>query len=479
MIFERYKPIIEDWSAFSDACRQPLPTCIWRHPLRTTATRFTERFACDRVPISPVAWHPGAYRLPPDFSAGRRMEYWAGLYHVQEEIALLPALLLAPQPGECVVDLCAAPGNKTAQIALLMQNTGSVVANEVNASRMQPLRQVINRLGLTNVTTTVSNATTFPRQSRQFDRVLADVVCSCEGTSRKNPKILDLQKNEYCFKITRAQTAILVKALQLCKPEGRIVYATCTYAPEENERVVQSALEAVAPRIQARILSCQVVGLKWAPGLLMWQGETYRKDMANALRIYPHLNDTGGFFVALLEKTEDSRPERARLAFGTSSSNSTIKTVESKPLLELIENRFGISREYFERFSIFRKNSKVASLVTNEHDLVCHPRVETVGLPLIHINMKCPKLTTSAAQTFGHLATKHVLRLDRSQADAFLRGETFQAAREQVCNFEEDGYVLAQFEEMILGVGLFHMRGGVGEVRSQFPRAWQMSSRSN
>ncbi len=474
-ILNRYKDIIDNWSAFADACRTPLPTCIWRHPGRTQPGELEARLRRDGTNLEQIQWYPGACKLAPEFATGRRAEYWAGLYHVQEEVAMLPAHLLRPEPGERVLELCAAPGNKTAQMALMMQNTGMVVANEVNRKRMQPLRQVINRLGLANVTTTISDGTAFPKQPWQFDRVMADVVCSCEGTSRKNPELLELDENTYSLKVTRTQTALLIRALQLCKPGGRIAYATCTYAPEENEAVVEAALAAVAPKIRARILPCSVPGFTWSPGLTSWQDTRFREEMENTLRVYPHQNDTGGFFVALLEKTEDARKDFSRTSAPWRPDFETrVRKVDVEPLRQLIQDRFGIEQAALEPFEIFRTNSKVASLLRKEHDLPRHPRLETVGLPLIHINMKHKKPTTSAAQLLGPAAGKHILQATQEQAEAYLSGATCAASPDQISNFETEGYVFVKYDGMFLGVGIFYSRGEAGELISQFPKAWRI-----
>ncbi len=473
--FERYRPIIDDWDNFVEASRCPLPICIWANPRRIAPDCLAARLRTEALTVQEIGWNPLAFRVSPGSGIGRRLEYLAGLYQVQEEVAMLPAFLLRPEPGEFVLDLCAAPGNKTAQMALMMAGRGTVIANEVNGNRMQPLRQAINRLGLANVTTTVSDATAFPKQSRPFDRIMADVVCSCEGTCRKNPDVLDMDVKLHAERISRTQVAILTRALQLCKPGGRIVYATCTYAPEENEMVVQAALDAVSPKIAARIVAGEMPGWRWSPGLKKWQGAQFRSDMENAIRIYPHQNDTGGFFIALIEKTDDLRRPGAQVKEVTNVYTSArVKPVDSAPLFEFIETRFGIKRAIFSEYEIFRTNSKEASLRNRDHFPMAHPAPHTVGLPFIHINMKYPKLTTAAVMAFGQHASKHVLNVSHEQKSAFLRGEVFQAALDQVSNFAEEGYVVIKYDDIFLGLGILYLREDGTEVYGQFPKAWQV-----
>ena len=140
---ERYKPIVGDWEAFATAVTQPLPTTIWANPLKTTPEQLETLLAQSGIRLKPVGWYPGAYRWPDGMQPGLRWEYLAGLYHVQEEVSLIPVTLLDVRPGERVLDMCAAPGNKTAQISVALQNRGTVVANDRNAGRMRAARQCL------------------------------------------------------------------------------------------------------------------------------------------------------------------------------------------------------------------------------------------------------------------------------------------------------------------------------------------------
>ena len=305
---ERYRPLLgETWEAFCDVLHRPLPQCIWTNTARIDSgelSTWLER--CGLLAhAQQLSWAEDAWKIPADLgvSLGTLMPFLAGLYHIQEEVSLIPGWMLAPQPGERVLDTCAAPGGKSAQLAIMMQNEGTVVANDRSHGRLRALRSIIDRLGLLNVSMSHYNAANFPRDVGTFDRVLVDVPCSCEGTSRKNRRVLrSLEGFDYDNQ-SRLQRAILVRALEQLRPGGLLAYSTCTYAPEENERVVHAALEEVGRARYALCDAPELKGFVTSRGLTFWQDEVYADDLERCVRIWPHQNDTGGFFIALITRT--------------------------------------------------------------------------------------------------------------------------------------------------------------------------------
>lgn len=465
-IFNRYRPIIDDWPSFIDALNRPLPICIWANTARISPNLLLERLTSDGIDAEPVEWYAGAFRLSADVKIGNRLEYLVGLCHAQEEVALIPAVLLDPQPGERVLELCAAPGNKAAQMSLRMQQRGTVIANDFNHNRMRALRRNVERLGLLNVSATLCEAVSYPKQPQSFDRVLVDVPCSCEGTSRKSPEVLSHGDTS---NLERLQYGILRRGLQLCKPGGRVVYSTCTYAPEENEMVVQAALDSLQPKIQARILEANLPGLKWSPGLERWEGTAFRADMRNTIRIYPHQNDTGGFFLAVIEKLGDGDSGATASENQPSISLPELNWVDAAPHLDYLEDRFGIQHSMFDACGFFRANTKSVSIINRDHQSAASPYF--AGLPFMHTNMSYPKLSTAAALTFGKYATRNVVQLSRFFADEYLMGKTLFDAVENLY----EGYVFVKYEDITLGMGVFFQHESVTELRCSFPKAWQLA----
>ncbi|HWQ18937.1 MAG TPA: RsmB/NOP family class I SAM-dependent RNA methyltransferase [Methanotrichaceae archaeon] len=293
---ERYREIIPDFEDFLAILSQPLPASVRINTLKISKDRFIERLDRTGIGYHVLKWYPLGLRLDMD-RPGKLIDHTLGYIHIQEEVSMVPPLVLDPKPGESVLDLCAAPGSKTTQIAQQMENRGLVVANEPSLGRLTPLRSNCERLGAINVAITRYDGCRFP--DSQFDRVLADVPCSSEGTARKDLKVLNRSSQKRSLDLQRLQVSLLKRAVALTKPGGMIIYSTCTYAPEENESVVESVLDLG----QVHLERLSLPGLIDCPGLDEWCGHKYSDKLKLCSRYYPHENDTGGFFVAKLIKS--------------------------------------------------------------------------------------------------------------------------------------------------------------------------------
>ncbi len=297
-VLERYEPLVDDPEAFYETCRRPLPTTVRANPIKAPVERVRRALDDEGVAWTASEWNPHVMTVETDFP-GNTWANFHGWIHGQEEVSALPPVVVDPRPGERVFDACAAPGGKTTQLAALMDDEGLVVANDSNLGRLSALRSNAERLGVTNVAVTNRDARRFsldPFGSEPFDRALVDAPCSCEGTVRKNPEVIDEWSQSHVEHVAGLQKGILRRAVQATKEGGVVVYSTCTFAPEENEAVLDHVLEAE----DCRILPIDT-DLETRPGVTEWDGEEYDPQVADAVRIYPHHNDTGGFFCAKLE----------------------------------------------------------------------------------------------------------------------------------------------------------------------------------
>lgn len=295
---ERYEPLIEDFDAFREACERPLPSVVRVNTIKATVERAKRALEEQEIEWEDREWNETVLELDTD-SPGTTWASFHGWIHGQEEVSAIPAEVLDPQPGERVWDACAAPGSKTTQLAALMNDEGLVVANDNNLGRLSALRFNTERLGVTNAAVTNSDSRNFslkPFDGEPFDKSLVDVPCSCEGTIRKNPTALDEWSLGHIQSVAGIQKGILKRAIQATKEGGTVVYSTCTFAPEENEAVLDFVLESE----DCRMVEFDI-DLESRPGITEWEGDSYDESVEKAKRFYPHLNDTGGFFTAKLE----------------------------------------------------------------------------------------------------------------------------------------------------------------------------------
>ncbi len=307
---ERYRDLVDDWDALLEASRRPLPLVVWENPLRrahveqlalasglNATASIGDLLQTRGFDVGSLAWRGDAWRVGGLDKPGRTLEHYLGLMHVQEEVSLAPSTVLGAQAGETILDFCAAPGGKTACIAVGMDNRGTVVANDLRPQRLRPLRANCERLGIRNVVITPINGTRFPLDAGPFDRMLLDVPCSCEGNLRDSRPAPHGAAWGAVDGRGGLQATLLGRAWKLLRPGGVMVYSTCTFAPEENELVLDYALGA-----DATIEPFAIDGLRHDPGVTIWAGRSLRPDCANLARYWPHHNDTGGFTIARVRK---------------------------------------------------------------------------------------------------------------------------------------------------------------------------------
>ena len=242
---------------------------------------------------APVPWEPEGFYYDPETRPGLHVYHEAGVYYLQEASAMAPVALLDPKPGERVCDLCAAPGGKTTQIAGRMLGQGFLVCNEINPKRAKILSRNIERMGVANALVTNEHPETLAsRFPGFFDRVLVDAPCSGEGMFRKEEAAVTDWSQETVQMCARRQREILDSAARLVRPGGRLVYSTCTFAPEEDEETVAAFLES-HPEFAPEPVE--------APWFVPGENASYR--------MWPHKLLGEGHFAAVLRKTQGESGE--------------------------------------------------------------------------------------------------------------------------------------------------------------------------
>ncbi len=257
-----------------------------------------------KLPFSlhPVPWAEGGFYYPLEERPGKHPYFDAGLYYIQEPSAMAVVTFLAPAPGEKILDLCAAPGGKTTHIASMMNNNGLLISNEIHLGRAKILSQNIERMGIRNAVVTNETPNTLAlRFPGFFDRILVDAPCSGEGMFRKDPHACQEWSPENVEMCAKRQLDILIEAEKMLSCGGRLVYSTCTFAPEENEGTISRFLEH-CPWMQIETVGKNPA---FSQGRADWV-ENPAQGIEHTVRIWPHIAYGEGHFIAVLTKTKES-----------------------------------------------------------------------------------------------------------------------------------------------------------------------------
>ncbi len=253
----------------------------------------------DRTKIRRVPWERSGFYYDEDMAFGKHPFHEAGVYYIQEPSAMTPVSYLGAQPGEKILDLCAAPGGKSTQIASYMKNEGLLVCNEIHPARAKILSENVERMGIKNALVTNEAPEKLSELfGAYFDRILVDAPCSGEGMFRKNEE----SRGEWSLENVRLcadrQDTILDCADLMLRPGGRLVYSTCTFAPEENEGSVARFLERHPEYEIVKVEKYEGM----AGGRAVWTGGRNVKNIEDTVRLFPHLTDGEGHYLAVLQK---------------------------------------------------------------------------------------------------------------------------------------------------------------------------------
>lgn len=277
--------------------------------LMADAGEIPARLMADGFSLSPVGWVENAYTVPAEQRRAltESAAFTDGLIYIQNPASMLPPLLLEPGPEERILDLAAAPGSKTLQLAAMMENRGWISAVEPVKSRFFRLQRNLAHHGAENVHTYMKDGSRVWRHvPESFDRVLLDAPCSSEGQFLVEvPETWAYWSEKKVKEMARKQKRLLYSAVQCLKPGGRLVYSTCTFAPEENEAVVDAMLRKFGGSLE--VAKPALIPPEAVPGLTGWRGKRFDAALANSLRILPGAM-TEGFFACVLVKTGPTLP---------------------------------------------------------------------------------------------------------------------------------------------------------------------------
>lgn len=295
---ERYLTLFgEEIEAFLEGNDQPLPKTIRCNTLAIEPKMLVQRLEKKGFKLEDVQGLDYAFRVTAGkFPLGATTEYLLGYYFVQSVASMWAVEVLSPRESQVVVDMCAAPGGKTTHIAEMMGNAGALLVMDISRSRMRGLRSNLSRMRIENVLAIRVDASRIQETGFQADKVLLDAPCTGEGLIPIDPKRKQSRSLEDIKTMASVQRKLIGAASTLLKEGGTLVYSTCSFAPEENEEIVNYALQHCSLRVVD-------TGLPFGDrGLTRALGEVLDDSLVNARRFFPYKHNMEGFFICKLEK---------------------------------------------------------------------------------------------------------------------------------------------------------------------------------
>ncbi len=281
-----------------EANEKPLNQSIRVNTLKTSVVRLKERLESKDFKLRSIEHIPYGFEvIESKLNLGSTHEYLQGYYYLQNIASMFPALILNPKPTDVVIDMCAAPGSKSTHLAQIMENQGTLILIEKNRNRIPPLDLNLRRMGISNSIILNFNAIKLAQLRTKADKVLLDAPCTGEGLIREDPNRKKSRSIKDINKMAAIQKKLLSAGLKTLNPGGKLLYSTCSIAPEENEFVINEVLQNLSDYSINKIANQYGTN-----GLTEVFGYSLRSDIKFSQRLYPHLHNTIGFYLCLIKK---------------------------------------------------------------------------------------------------------------------------------------------------------------------------------
>lgn len=449
--FDHYAPYV-NVEELKQASARPLRKSFRVNTLKCSIDEFREWAMARAWKLDAVQWCAEGFFIEQAIDAaalGKDLLHQLGQTYMQEAASMLPVELLDPKPGEAILDLCAAPGSKTTQIAAKMMHVGCIVANDVQEKRLWTLRGALQRCGVTNTILTNKKGEWFGKQmTERFDRVLCDAPCSAQGVVRSDPKAISCCTPKHIETLRQTQLRLLEAAIHAAKIGGRIVYSTCTLTPEENEGVILGILEKFGNKIaviEDKGIGTKDLGTAINNSQLVQQSlRPYPFVPSPCLRLWPQTFDTEGFFSAVLTKTERTREvlPQEPIQFREKPLNRS----RQKDICSELAKRYGTA--FMEEGETLFESGDTIVLTNEATERFTMPVQDyAIGLPFLKIQKDGRTRPAHELVTLrGNYATENIYTLNDTQQSELLAG------KDTICPPSLRGEIIILWRGMPLGL---------------------------
>ena len=411
------------------------------------------------IELEPVIGIRGCLRVTKgEEKTGKTIQHIIGDYYIQSLSSMLPPISLNACENETVLDLCSAPGSKTTQIGEMMNNNGTLIANEIALDRVKMLVFNIDRMNLINAGVIHSKGELLNKiYQDHFDKILVDAPCSGLGIIQKKNEVSNWWSLERISVLGDLQLRLLIAAIKMAKPDGEIVYSTCTLTVEENELIINKVLE----KYPVEIVDLELP-VKSHPAFSSYEGKSLNPSLSKAHRILPWEISSDGFFIVKLRKTGITAQPGFFKPLKQNLKLLSFNKKEIQILLNNIIKDFGIERENFNNFNYLVKGNDIFFINKNwnENNLDVFNRIGT-RFGTIDRNGQIV-LHTQAAQILDNEINKSIFEIENpAELETYLSGGTIKKETENT------GQCVVKYQNLMLGTAVNTKQG----IKSRFPRS--------
>lgn len=424
---------------FVAACQRPLRKSIRVNTLKISVEEFLERAASKGWLLEAVPWCSEGFWIEADESVvplGNTAEHMSGLFYIQEASSMMPvsALFESKEQYSAVLDMAAAPGSKTTQIAALMNNQGVVVANEFSASRVKVLHANIERCGIRNAALSNFDGRVFGGWlPEQFDAVLIDAPCSGEGTVRKDADAMKNWSRESVIAISDTQKDLIESAFHALKPGGVMVYSTCTLSIEENQQVCHHLKTVFGDKVEFESLN-----------ELFPQAEKALTE-EGFLHIFPQVYDCEGFFVARIRKLGSVEAPKVKKRLGKFPFEKASAKVQSDVEIQLKKT---LDIDLPETSSVWLRDKDVWLFPNQLEPMLGELRFSRMGIKIAETHKKGYRWQHQVATTLATGGEKTSVALSIDDAREWFMGRDVRPE-----NLSGQGEVIVTLGNDVIGLG--------------------------
>lgn len=444
----------DDYDAYMNCLDQGM-----HHGLRVNTNKISVEDFLKISPfeLKPVPWTTnGFYYDDKACTPSKHPYYYAGLYYIQEPSAMAPASILPVEDGDVVLDICAAPGGKSTELAAKLHGTGFLISNDISNSRAKALLKNLELFGIGNMCVVSEAPNKLSTKFYQtFDKILIDAPCSGEGMFRKSQSMVTAWENNGVELFAGLQRGILNEVVKMLKPGGTMLYSTCTFSPEENEQSIEYLLSLDD--------TLELVEVPKYPGFCngnpAW-GKTENAELEKCARLWPHHIEGEGHFVALIHKKEAEQTQ----VFQSWIHRGCKPDKNAEEFLAHISSDAGIRSAYIEE-----NKGRLYYMAEHMPD-VSGLRMLRQGLFLGEIKKNRFEPSQSLAMYLkqGQFDNEVNLTSSDDRVLRYLKGEMIEASDQKIKN----GYVLV----LVDGYPLGWAKNTNGTLKNKYLSGWRMMS---